>query len=638
MMRRDLPGVALANRSDWFRLGPHLLAPYLDAVERGVHGSDGDLPLSGSRPFARWYESLVRPMSLGAPMLAGADGPVWIELPGGRRIDLAVWYRTKLMEGAATWTPAARGMDQTIVETSLLAICLHVARAQLWDPLPDETKRGLADWMHAVSHQLSVDINNWDLFPIMTQLGLRNLGMPHDQDFVDELLASVEKFHHTDGWYADGYYRQFDYYVPEAIYLLIMAAAWSGPGEFRDRIFARAASFAQDFALFFDAEGRNIGYGRSRSYKFSASFFFAMCAWAGVPEVAPGLCRVIVARNIGWYLRQPLFASDGRLLGGFGYANERVDEVYIGPSSCAWAFQSFLPMALPATHPFWTDPAPERPRAIQRYMSAPKYMVTFDDTGRNATLYNGGSHHPFDYGGHAAKYGKFAYSSHFGINLADAVSASFDHMICLRVPGGEVWSHRHRFEILPDQGAWLVSRHQPFESDPETVITTAMRVGGSWCVRVHLMQLAHSYEVREGGTPVQPMPGRDAEDPVAEQGNGWIVLRGANGVAGGWCLHGALTPGMTDHVNTNLLHRRVWAPVLECARGPGRHLLATAWWAEVDPNIAVSRPPNVSVDDQRCMIVWPDGTAEKITLPRWDGSALNISSGGGFARGRTSAP
>ncbi len=631
-MRRDLPGVALRDRADWFRLGPHLLAPYLVAVERGVGASDGDLPLSGSRPFARWYESLVRPMSLGAPLLAGTDGPVWIDLPDGRRVELGAWYRAQLIEGARSWTPAVRGMDQTIVETSLLTICLHAARAQLWDPLPDDTKTGLARWMNAVSHQLTVDINNWDLFPIITQFGLRRLGMPYDQALIDELLASVEKFYHADGWYADGYYRQFDYYVPEAIYLLIIAACWDGPGAFRDRIYARAAAFARDYALFFDADGRNIGYGRSRSYKFSASFFFAMCAWAGVPGVDPGLCRSIICRNIGWYLRRPLFAADGRLTGGFGYVSERVDEVYIGPSSCAWAFQAFLVMALPAAHPFWTAPEPERPRGLQRYLPAPKYVVTVDDTGRNATLYNGGSHHPFDFGGQAAKYGKFAYSSHFGINLADPVSASFDHMICLRVPGGEQWSHRYRFELLPDQGDWLVSRHQPFEGDAGTVITTALRVRGPWCVRVHLLQLSRDYEVREGGTPVQPMPGRDDETPVAEQGRDWIVLRGENGIAAGWCLHGALVPRMTDHVNNNLLHRRVWTPVLDGACEAGSHVIATAWWADVDAHAGTTIPPVIEIAGSDCTLTWSDGQRASITLPSWNGAPLAIITGGGHSR------
>lgn len=626
-MRRDLPGAALRGREDWLRVGPPLLAPYLAAVERGIAGSDGDLPLSGARPFARWFEGLVRPMSLGAPLLAGAGGPVLVRLADGRAVDLAAWYRDQLSEGARGWTPAPVGMDQTIVETSLLAVCLNVARAQVWDPLPDDTKRGLARWMDNVSHQLTVDINNWDMFPIVTQLGLRNLGLPYDAALVEELLASVEKFHHRDGWYADGYYRQFDYYVPEAIYLLIIAAAWSPAGEFRDRVFDRAASFARDYALFFDVDGRNIGYGRSRSYKFSASFFFAMCAWAGVPGVDPGLCRAIVSRNIAWYLAQPIFAADGRVAGGFGYMNERVNEVYIGPNSCAWAFQAFLPMALPAEHPFWTAPEPLRPRGVQRFLPAPNCVVTVDESGRDATLYNGGSHHPFDFGGHAAKYGKFAYSSHFGITLADAVSASFDHMICLRLPSGETWSHRHRFEILPGQGDALLSRHQPFEWDKATVITTALLVRGSWCVRMHRLDLSRAVSVREGGAPVQAEP-----DSAVARGDGCLVLRGANGVAGGWTLLGALKPGVVLALNTNLLHRRAAIPLLEGELPAGSYLLATAWWSSVDPAASTPEPPRAALDGPGVRLVWPDGHEDEVTVPPWDGAPLTIITGAGFAR------
>lgn len=626
-MRRELPGAALQRRADWFQLAPALLAPYLDAVERGVAGSDGDLPLSGARPFARWFEGLVRPLALGAPLLAGAGGPVPMARADGRTVDLATWYRDQLRAGPAAWVPAAHGMDQTIVETSLLTVCLNVARAQLWDPLPEETKRGLAGWMDTVSHQLTLDINNWNMFPVITQLGLRQLGRPYDAALVGELLASVEKFYHADGWYADGYYRQFDYYVPEAIYLLIIAAVWSGEREFRDRIFTRAAAFAQDYALFFDAEGRNIGYGRSRSYKFSASFFFAMCAWAGVPGVDPGLCRALVSRNIAWYLRQPIFAADGRLAGGFGYVNERVNEIYIGPNSCAWAFQAFLPLALPAEHPFWTAPAPEPARVIQRFLAAPKSVVTVDDTGRDATLYNGGSHHPFDFGGHPAKYGKFAYSSHFGVTLADAVSASFDHMICLRVPGTDTWSHRYRFEILPHKDDWLVSRHQPFEWDAAIVVTTALLVRGPWCVRVHRLDLAGAYDIREGGTPVQA----EAEG-VVEQGADGLGVRGGNGVAGGWCLGGDLKPATAVALNTNLLHRRALVPLLEGRCPAGTHGLVTAWWTSVDPGAPMPARPRAMWTDSTCRITWPDQRVDEVHLPPWDGFPLKILTGGGFAR------
>ncbi len=627
----------LSSRADWFRAAPHLLAPYLAAVERGIPGSDGAAPLSGARPFARWFENLIRPLALAAPCLAGAGEPVLIPMPDGRRVELASWYRDQWAAGVGPgatrpWRMADRTMDQTVVETSLLTVGLVVARAQLWDPLPRAVQDGLADWLNAVSHQLDTNINNWNMFPVITQLGLGQLGRPVDRAWVQGLLGEVEKFYHADGWYADGFYRQFDYYVPEAIYLLILAAAWSDDDAFRRRIGERAARFARDYALFFDVEGRNIVYGRSRSYRFSASYFFALCAWAGVPGVEPGRCRGLIARNIAWYLNRDVFGPDGRLWGGVAYLNERANEVYIGPGSGAWAFQSFLPMALPPEHPFWTAPEPPPEMDRQRHLPAPNFVITRDAHGRNATLYNGGSHHPFDFGGHPAKYGKFTYSSHFGFNLADAVADSADHMISLRRSGGGRWSHRYRFELLPNQDGWMVSRHQPFEEDGATCITTALLVRGPGQVRVHLLELAQACEVREGGTPVAVWPDREnqLELEVVREANG-LTLTGANGRAGGWMLHGDGRPALETFGNVNVLHRRVGVPLLGARLEAGTQVWVSAWHADAEAS-AVWSPPVCRVEgDGGYAVVWPDGQVDRVRLEPARGRPHHLITGGGFS-------
>lgn len=637
-MDRTSAVISLACREDWLAVGPRLLALYLPWVERGAEQADGEIPLSGARPFARWFEGLVRPMSLGAPLLAGAGGRLMLTKPDGQRVELGDWYRRQVTIGVdpehpRRWVQSTRPMDQTIVETSMMTICLNAARPYLWDPLPAHVKTGLAKWMDKISHQLNNNINNWNIFPIVTQLGLRRLGMPHDQAQVDGLLEQMEKFYHADGWYADGYYRQFDYYVPEAIYQLIIAAAWSDDDALKKKIFDRAALFARDYALFFDGHGRNIFFGRSRSYRFSASFFFALCAWCDVPGVDPGLCRSIISRNIAWYLNQRIYADDGRLTGGCAYPNERVNEIYIGPGSCAWAFQSFLPLALPASHPFWTAPEPERPRALQRHMPAPNFVVTVDEDGGNATLHNGGCHHPFDFGTHPSKYGKFAYSSHFGFNLADGIAPSVDNMISLMPVPGDTWSHRYRFEIRPNHGPWMVSRHQPFAWDPETVITTALLVRGAWQVRVHRLELARPCRVREGGTPVTPKPGTMFDLPDTLNSDAGIELIGDNGRAGGWALHGALKPTMEAFVNVNVLHRRVAVPLLESELSHGTHLLVTAWFARAEDRAPepATRPLGCRLTgDGEVEIAWGDGQTDRVCLPATRGEPLNIITGGGF--------
>ena len=244
----------------------------------------------------------------------------------------------------------------------------------------------------------------------------------------------------------------------------------------------------------------------------------------------------MISRNIGWFLNQKVFSPDGRLNIGYAYTNERVAESYIAPGSPAWAFQSFLPLALPANHRFWTAPEPTEQQDVQCAMPKPNFVVTVNHDGGNCTLYNGGSHHPYDFGNHSAKYGKFAYSSHFGINLQDHIYSSCDNMISLSPDNGSTWSHRLRFEICPNENNWLISRHQPFEWDAFTVIKTALIVRGEWHVRVHLLNLARPYSIREGGFPVCPRQGHKSGEPhVTYSGNG-IILTGENGRVGGWAL------------------------------------------------------------------------------------------------------
>ena len=284
---------ALNSRQDWIDVAHVLLPPYLRSTDLGPNGQDGEMPTSGTNPFARWFEGFVRPMTLGAPLLAGCSGNVNIRLKRGHHVDLGEWYRKHLTNGVdpehpAAWNRIDRQMDQPIVECSILSYCLNIAKPYLWDPLSAETKSQLAAWMQHTCSKFTLNINNWNLFPIMIQLGLGKLGMPYSIDVVNDLLTEVERFYHGDGWYADGFYRQFDYYVPEAVYLLLFAAEWIDDGGLlRQKIHERAADFARDFELFFDSQGRNIFFGAAEhidslqalSGPHAPGRMFAMLIW-----------------------------------------------------------------------------------------------------------------------------------------------------------------------------------------------------------------------------------------------------------------------------------------------------------------------------------------------------------------------
>ena len=623
----------LARRSDWIEAGKRLILPYIEAIETG---DSQDMPVSTARPFAQWLELFVRPMTLGAGLVM-TESPCLLKLKNGKMIDLAAWYRDQITRGMLgqnrdRWSLAEKPMEQSIVETAFLAVCLVHSKSVIWDLLSDEVKQNLTAWMHATSLQMTTSINNWNLFPILTQLALKQLGMPWNEPYVRALLDETEKFYHGDGWYADGYYRQFDYYVPEEIYQLLVAAKWLGENSFTQRIHHRAERFSRDFRLFFDSEGRNICFGRSRSYKSSASLFFATCAFCEVPGVDMGLCRSIVRKNLSWFLSRPVFSADGRLAAGFGYMNERLNEVYFGPGSYAWAYQSFLPLLLPETHPFWTSREPEgNPSDIQSYLPRPNFIVTVNSSGDNSTLYNGGSHHPFDAGDYAAKYGKFAYSSHFGFNLSGR-GQSFDNMICLQpVSASSFWSHRIRFEICENQDNWLISRHQPFEWNDKTVATTALTVHGPWHVRAHLLELNEPCRVREGGSPVTPQRVGIYLQPVCTMQEHSLIMEGENGTSAGFSLFGGLSPDWSEFTNVNVLYRRVCVPCLTGTLAAGTHLIVSAWYAESQTAAETQEilPPALEqLSDSSLQILWSDGQKDMLTLKKSSGP-LKILAGGG---------
>lgn len=584
------------RRQDWEEAALRLLRPVM-------RGQVWPGPASVASPFAMRYEALIRPIWFAGALLAG-----------GRNDEVAAWYREQIEHGLDPthprhWDANIVKMDQVIVEISMLAINLVLAREQLWDKLSATTRGRLDTWLALGLANFNCSVNNWNLFPTLIELARKQLGLSHNAAAVADLLADIEKMYRGDGWYADGFYRQFDYYVPWAIYpLLLIAAKWEG-GDFERRIHERAAQFARDYELYFDREGRYVPYGRSLSGR-AASMFWSACAWAGVPGIEPGLCRELAGRNIGFFLNQPIFDEAGHILPGFAYPNERVNELYISYASPYAFAMNFLLLALPSEHPVWSAPATEAKLPAQKFLPKPNLILTRSSDDRNATMYNGGSHHPFDFGNHAAKYGKFAYSSHFGFNLADAALPSFDNMISLS-PDGTTWSHRIRFEICPNQGNWLVSRHQPFAWCPKTVITTALGVFGSWHVRVHLLELEREFLVREGGTPTP-----DNQEFRSDHG---VYLRGEHGGSGIWCLQGDTSPVYRGRqINVNVLYRTVFVPLVEKRLPAGTHRWVSACYAD---------PTGGPVED--VLKKMPSFNADEVKLEPSADRPLHIITGGG---------
>ena len=109
------------------------------------------------------------------------------------------------------------------------------------------------------------------------------------------------------------------------------------------------------------------------TYRFACAGFWAALAFADEEALPWGEVKGYYLRHLRWWARHPITERDGVLSVGFGYANLLMSENYNSPGSPYWAFKAFLPLALDASHPFWTteeapspdfpEPSPSRSRA-----------------------------------------------------------------------------------------------------------------------------------------------------------------------------------------------------------------------------------------------------------------------------------
>ena len=117
-------------------------------------------------------------------------------------------------------------------------------------------------------------------------------------------------------------------------------------------------------------------------------------------------------------------------------------EDYNSPQSVYWALKSFLALGLPDEHPFWT--AEEKPLpddgVLATSVGPPMHIVC--NTGSHHYLLSSGQFCPWPLKATEAKYGKFAYSSHFGFSVPTGPliqQMAPDSTIAISKDGGDIW-------------------------------------------------------------------------------------------------------------------------------------------------------------------------------------------------------
>ena len=580
----------LLTRQDVIRAAIQLIAPAAGCMTPGrarLHIADSAAyypeDIAGMEGYSRVLWAIV-------PMLAGKCPevePWW-----------AMW-REGLIHGTDPahheYWGELHGCDQRMVEMAVMGMALLMIPDRFYHELTPNQQENLIRWLDQIN-RFDMPRNNWRFFRVLVNEGFRAVGRPVDEKRMEEDLSLLESHYTQDGWYFDKATHR-DYYTLCAFqfYGLVYAAYVGGDEARCQRFRERARLIAPRFACWFDGEGRALPYGRSLTYRFAQSSFWAAMALAGetAQGVGYGEMKGLLLRNLRAWLRMPIYDRGGCLTVGYGYPNLCISEGYNSPGSPYWAMKAFAVLALPEDHPFWQ--AEEKPfNAPERFCDEQvRLLLVREKAGRFVTAYTAGNH-AYEHMHEDEKYEKFAYSTQFAFSVVKEAStlgkAAFDSMLAVREAGGGLWHGRsgcETFRLTEEKVAFTWSPMAGIAIDTEII-----PVDGSWHVRRHSIRAERRIEAAEGAFAIRrDWPGArpcDMQYAACRAEAFSALARGAYGSSAIFGLRGyARAEVLWPENNTNLMYPRTVIPTLHAVLEPGEATLVCAVWCgagDEEPN------------------------------------------------------
>jgi hypothetical protein len=496
---------------------------------------------------------------------------------GGGQLDCWELYRRGLVNGTDPDHPEYWGEvnrnDQRMVELAAIAFALQLVPEHLWEPLDQAARDRVATYLLAARAQ-PYPANNWKFFRVLLDLALERCGIDFDRSLGIKALDEIDSYYIADGWYRDGMTRQLDHYIPFAMhfYGLLFARLQQGDDERAARFTERARTFAADIRHWFDDDGGALAFGRSLTYRFAMGAIWGAYAFAGIEALPWGEMKGYYLRHLRWWSTRPIADRDGILSVGYGYPNRMMSEPYNSAGSPYWAFKAFLPLALPADHPFWT--AEELPPRFDGNPISLRHpgMVMMHTSG-NVVALSSGQQNPGLRAG-PEKYSKFVYSSRYAFSVENDDrgydSNAFDGMLALS-DDRRHYRVRETSVIARIAGDMLYSKWHPW---PDVTVETWLKPAAPWHLRIHRITTPRPLHSTEGGFA---LPREDNVSGNVGMGKGFAVAHlstDASAIADlGGQRDGRL---LTAAPNTNLLASRTIVPQLRGEIPAGVTILHTA--------------------------------------------------------------
>ncbi len=257
---------------------------------------------------------------------------------------------------------------QPIVDAAFLAQGILRAPHVLWDPLPQRVKNNILTCMRATRSR-KPGANNWLLFSAMIECLIRYAGQPDwDPMRVDYAIKQHMAWYKGDGVYGDGPCFHWDYYNSYVIQPMLIecteqvvqeTAIWAKDWQNLPALqWERMAQYASIQEHLIAPDGTYPLVGRSLCYRFGAFQCLAMAAWRKKLNgmVTPAGVRCGLTAVMRKIMSFDNFDRKGFLVLGICGHQPGMGESYISTGSTYLCSAVFLPLGLPESDPFWSDP------------------------------------------------------------------------------------------------------------------------------------------------------------------------------------------------------------------------------------------------------------------------------------------
>lgn len=362
--------VEKTDRQVWADLCYKISQPVLENMSKGNFQKDFPLELS---PTWDERDTKVAYLETFARLMAGISP--WLALPddgtpeGKQRKQLHEWaiqaYKNAVDPNSPDKITWLTNTSQPLCDASYLVESFMRAPEATWGQLDELTKKRYIEGLKSL-RTIRPAYNNWLLFRAMVEVFFMSIGEDVDEYALSVGLQKMSEWYLSDGWYSDGPEYAMDYYNSYVMHPMMVEVVemckkhkFSTPISL-DLAVKRMNRFNTILERFISPEGAYPAVGRSVIYRMGAFQTLAMSAWKyGLPkDLTNGSVRSALT-----CVMKRMFAVDGNfddkgyLRLGFAGHQPNLANYYSNNGSLYMTSLVFMPLGLPADHPFWTAPA-----------------------------------------------------------------------------------------------------------------------------------------------------------------------------------------------------------------------------------------------------------------------------------------